>query len=135
MLFDTQLNEEVDLLRETVREFAEKEIAPIADEIDRSNEFPEHLWRKFGDLGLLGMTIPEDYGGSGMGYLAHMVAVEEISALQEYFLTECPACLHEERIHSQVPETQNYQVQWLPCRAGGRDGPDMQFLVDERSDR
>lgn len=79
MLFDTQLNEEVDLLRETVREFAEKEIAPIADEIDRSNEFPAHLWRKFGDLGLLGMTIPEEYGGSGMSYLAHMVAVEEIS--------------------------------------------------------
>jgi len=79
MIFDTQLNEEVDLLRETVREFAAKEIAPIAAEIDRSNEFPTHLWRKLGNLGLLGITIPEEYGGSGMSYLAHMVAVEEIS--------------------------------------------------------
>ena len=79
MIFDTQLNEEVDLLRETVREFAEKEIVPLADEIDRSNEFPAHLWRKFGELGLLGMTVPEEYGGSGMSYLAHLVAVEEIS--------------------------------------------------------
>ena len=79
MIFDTQLNEEVDLLRETVREFAAKEIAPIAAEIDRSNEFPTHLWRKLGNLGLLGITIPEEHGGSGMSYLAHMVAVEEIS--------------------------------------------------------
>ena len=79
MIFDTQLNEEVDLLRETVREFAAKEISPIAAEIDRSNEFPTHLWRKLGNLGLLGITIPEEYGGSGMSYLAHMVAVEEIS--------------------------------------------------------
>lgn len=79
MIFDTQLNEEVDLLRETVREFAAKEIAPIAAEIDRSNEFPTHLWRKLGNLGLLGITIPEEYGGSGMSYLAHLVAVEEIS--------------------------------------------------------
>ena len=79
MIFDTQLNEEVDLLRETVREFAAKEIAPIAAEMDRSNEFPTHLWRKLGNLGLLGITIPEEYGGSGMSYLAHMVAVEEIS--------------------------------------------------------
>jgi isovaleryl-CoA dehydrogenase len=79
MIFDTQLNEEVDLLRETVREFAAKQIAPIAAEIDRSNEFPTHLWRKLGNLGLLGITIPEEYGGSGMSYLAHMVAVEEIS--------------------------------------------------------
>ena len=79
MIFDTQLNEEVDLLRETVREFAAKQIAPIAAEIDRSNEFPTHLWRKLGNLGLLGITIPEEYGGSGMSYLAHLVAVEEIS--------------------------------------------------------
>ena len=79
MIFDTQLNEEVDLLRETVREFAAKEIAPIAAKVDRSNEFPTHLWRKLGNLGLLGITIPEEYGGSGMSYLAHMVAVEEIS--------------------------------------------------------
>jgi isovaleryl-CoA dehydrogenase len=79
MIWDIQLSEEIDLLRETVREFAEREIAPLADNIDRSNQFPNHLWRKMGDLGLLGLTVSEEYGGSGMSYLAHLVAMEEIS--------------------------------------------------------
>jgi isovaleryl-CoA dehydrogenase len=73
------LGEEIDLLRESVHAFAEKEIAPRADHIDRENLFPQDLWRKMGDLGLLGMTIPEEYGGTGLGFLAHMVAMEEIS--------------------------------------------------------
>ena len=73
------LGEEIDRLRESVSAFAEKEIAPRADHIDRENLFPHDLWRKMGDLGLLGITIPEAYGGSGMGFLAHMVAMEEIS--------------------------------------------------------
>ena len=79
MIFKTTLNEEVDLLRQTVRDFAEKEIAPIAEQIDRENEFPAHLWKKLGNLGLLGITASESYGGSGMSYLAHLVAMEEIS--------------------------------------------------------
>ncbi len=73
------LGEDIDLLRESVHAFAEKEIAPRADRIDRENVFPEDLWRKFGDMGLLGVTVPEEYGGSGLGFLAHMVAMEEIS--------------------------------------------------------
>ena len=62
MNWDIQVNEEVDLLRETVRQFAEKNIAPIADDIDRDNEFPQHLWTELGKLGLLGITVSEDYG-------------------------------------------------------------------------
>jgi isovaleryl-CoA dehydrogenase len=71
--------ETVAMLRESVRDFALKEIAPRAAEIDRSNEFPPDLWRKLGALGVLGVTVEEDYGGTAMGYLAHIVAMEEIS--------------------------------------------------------
>ncbi|WP_042414438.1 isovaleryl-CoA dehydrogenase [Comamonas aquatica] len=74
-----QLGEDINALRDAVREFAQIEIAPRAAEIDRSDQFPMDLWRKFGELGVLGITVPEQYGGADMGYLAHMVAMEEIS--------------------------------------------------------
>jgi isovaleryl-CoA dehydrogenase len=74
-----QHGETLDMLRESVRDFTAKEIAPRADEIDRKNEFPPELWPKLGALGLLGITVEEDYGGTAMGYLAHIVAMEEIS--------------------------------------------------------
>jgi isovaleryl-CoA dehydrogenase len=76
---DFDLGEEIDMLRDSVRRFAEAEIAPRAAEIDRSNEFPADLWRKMGDLGVLGLTVEEEYGGAGMGYVAHTIAMEEIS--------------------------------------------------------
>ena len=74
-----QLGEDIDALRDTVYEFAQKEIAPRAAALDKNDQFPMDLWRKMGNLGLLGITVGEEYGGANMGYLAHMVAMEEIS--------------------------------------------------------
>lgn len=73
------LGEDINALREMVQQFAQNEIAPIAQQIDKENDHPKALWRQMGDLGLLGMTVDPEYGGSGMGYLAHCVAIEEIS--------------------------------------------------------
>ena len=72
-------DETIEQLRQSVKAFADEEIAPLAAGIDRANEFPNELWRKLGALGLLGITVPQQYGGAGMGYLAHIVAMEEIS--------------------------------------------------------
>ena len=76
---DFELGETIEMLRDTVQSFAANEIAPRAEAIDRDNEFPADLWRKLGDLGLHGMTVEEEYGGTQMGYLAHIVALEEVS--------------------------------------------------------
>lgn len=73
------LGETADMLRDAVREFAEREIAPIASQIDHDNHFPAHLWPALGQLGLLGVTVPEEFGGSNLGYLEHAIAMEEIS--------------------------------------------------------
>ena len=77
LIFD--LGEDIALLREAVQQFTAAEITPRAGEIDRSDQFPMDLWRKFGEMGLLGMTVPEELGGTNLGYLAHIVAMEEIS--------------------------------------------------------
>ncbi|MDQ2069479.1 isovaleryl-CoA dehydrogenase [Natronospira bacteriovora] len=78
-VINTHINEELDMLRESVERFAQSEIAPIAAEVDEKNEFPQAMWQKLGEMGLLGMTVSEEYGGSDMGYLAHLVCMEEIS--------------------------------------------------------
>src|SRR5579871_1611345 len=77
--FDFGLGEDIDALRDSVRGFSDNEIAPRADEIDRTNQFPRDLWPRMGALGLHGITVEEEYGGSGLGYLAHCVAMEEVS--------------------------------------------------------
>lgn len=76
---DYDLGEDINMLRDSVYQFAQQEIAPLAEKIDRDNEFPKSLWRALGDMGLLGITVAEQFGGSNMGYLAHAVAMEEIS--------------------------------------------------------
>jgi len=73
------LGETADMIRDSVKAFADKEIAPIAERVDQENEFPNDLWPKLGEMGLLGMTVEEEFGGSGLGYLEHAVAMEEIS--------------------------------------------------------
>jgi isovaleryl-CoA dehydrogenase len=82
-MFSTSMNfglgEEIDALRQTVARFARDRVAPVAEQTDRDNQFPMHLWREMGSLGLLGMTADPHFGGTGMGYLAHTVAIEEIS--------------------------------------------------------
>src|SRR5207342_2343661 len=78
-MFNFDLGETADAIRETVNDFSNNEIAPRAAEIDRSNQFPRELWPKMGALGLHGITVEEEFGGSGLGYLEHCVAVEEVS--------------------------------------------------------
>jgi isovaleryl-CoA dehydrogenase len=76
---DFQLGETLEMMRDSVQQFAASEIAPIASSVDKDNEFPAHLWKKMGDLGLHGLTIGEEYGGTNLGYLAHTIAMEEVS--------------------------------------------------------
>ncbi|MCE2679203.1 MAG: isovaleryl-CoA dehydrogenase [Burkholderiales bacterium] len=76
---DFRLGETLDMLRDSVSNFAQREIAPLAAQMDKTDQFPMHLWRKLGDMGLLGLTVEEQWGGSGLGYLAHIVVMEEIS--------------------------------------------------------
>ena len=73
------LGEEINMLRDMTESFSQAELAPIAAQVDEENEFPSQMWKKFGDLGLLGITVDEEFGGSNMGYLAHVIAMEEIS--------------------------------------------------------
>ena len=79
MIFDTQINDDTDALRDSVKRMCDDELAPRAAAIDHDNAFPMDMWKKLGDLGLLGISVPEEYGGTGLGYLAHTVAMEEVS--------------------------------------------------------
>ena len=112
-------SEEIGLLRETVHQFASTEIAPRAADIDCDNDFPRDLWTKMGDLGLLGITIPEQYGGSGMGYLAHAIAMEEISRASASvglsYGAHSNLCLNQIRLNGSEAQ----RAQYLPALCSG----------------
>ena len=112
-------SEEIGFLRETVHQFASAEIAPRAADIDRDNDFPKDLWTKMGDLGLLGITIPEHYGGSGMGYLAHAIAMEEISRASASvglsYGAHSNLCLNQIRLNG----SEEQRAQYLPALCSG----------------
>lgn len=108
----SHFNETAELLRETVANFAAQEIAPIASEIDATNSFPRHLWPKLGELGLLGITVEPEYGGSGMGYLEHVIAMEEISrasgAVGLSYGAHSNLCVNQLRLHANHAQKQKY---------------------------
>jgi isovaleryl-CoA dehydrogenase len=113
------LGEQAEMIRDTVAGFAAREIAPLADEIDRTNQFPRHLWPKLGALGLLGMTVEEEYGGSGLGYLEHTVAVEEISRASASvglsYGAHSNLCVNQLRLHG----TKEQKARYLPKLVSG----------------
>jgi isovaleryl-CoA dehydrogenase len=114
---DFGLGETIDILRETVREFASREIAPRAADIDRDNTFPRDLWPQLGGLGLLGITVEEEWGGTGMGYLAHVVAMEEISrasaALGLSYGAHSNLCVNQIRRHGTAEQKRKYLPQLI----------------------
>jgi isovaleryl-CoA dehydrogenase len=106
------LGETADMLRDSVRSFASDEVAPRAADIEKANDFPEDLWRKMGDLGVLGITVEEDYGGAGMGYLEHVVAVEEMSrasaAVGLSYGAHSNLCVNQLRLNGTEEQKQKY---------------------------
>ena len=118
-MLDFGLGEMTDAVRQSVRDFSEAEIAPRAEEIDRTDTFPRDLWPKLGALGLLGITIEEDYGGSGMGYLQHVVAVEEISRASASvglsYLAHSNLCANQIRLNG----NENQKKKYLPKLCSG----------------
>ncbi|WP_333845181.1 isovaleryl-CoA dehydrogenase [Pelomicrobium sp.] len=142
------LGETIDLLRESVRSFAAKEIAPRAAEIDRSNEFPRDLWPKLGKLGLLGITVEEQYGGAGLGYLAHVVAMEEVSRASASvglsYGAHSNLCVNQIRRHGSEAQKQRYLPKLVSGEhvgalamsesGAGSDVVSMQLRADKRGE-
>ena len=144
-----QLGESIEMLRKTVRDFAVKEVAPRAEAIDRENVFPKDLWQKLGELGLHGMTVSEEYGGTDMGYLAHIVAMEEVSRASASVALSYGAhsnlCVNQ--LHRNGNEAQKRRYlpklvsgEWVGALAmsepgAGSDVVSMKLRADKRGDR
>ncbi|MEI9986795.1 MAG: isovaleryl-CoA dehydrogenase [Aliidongia sp.] len=143
------LGETADMLRDSVRSFAADEIAPRAAEIDRTNQFPMDLWRKLGDLGLLGVTVPEEYGGAGLGYLEHVVAMEEISRASASvglsYGAHSNLCVNQIKLNGNTAQKQRYLPKLISGEhvgalamsepGAGSDVVSMRLKAEKRGDR
>ena len=143
------LGETADMLRDQVGAFAAAEIAPIAAEIDRSDEFPRHLWPKMGILGLLGITVEEDYGGTGMSYTDHVIALEEISrasgSVGLSYGAHSNLCVNQIRLNGSEEQKRKYLPKLISGEhvgslamsesGAGSDVVSMQLRADRKSDR
>jgi isovaleryl-CoA dehydrogenase len=148
-LLDFGLGETIDILRATVADFATREIAPRAAAIDRSNDFPNELWRSLGALGVLGITAEEEYGGTNMGYLAHMVAMEEISrasaAVGLSYGAHSNLCVNQIRRNGNPQQKQRYLPKLISGEhvgalamsepGAGSDVVNMKLRADKKGDR
>ncbi|QFT64115.1 isovaleryl-CoA dehydrogenase [Roseivivax sp. THAF30] len=147
MRFD--LGEDVDALRETVHGWAQERVKPMAAAIDRENAFPNELWREMGDLGLLGVTVEEEYGGAGMGYLAHTVAIEEVArasaSVSLSYGAHSNLCVNQIRLNGTAEQRAEYLPRLVSgehvgalamSEAGsGSDVVSMSLKADKRNDR
>ncbi|MGH6892732.1 MAG: isovaleryl-CoA dehydrogenase [Dongiaceae bacterium] len=146
---DFDLGETAEALRDSVRAFADDEIAPRAAEIDRQDDFPADLWRKFGNLGVLGITVEEEFGGSGMGYLEHVIALEEISRASASvglsYGAHSNLCVNQIRRNGTVEQKRKYLPKLISGEhvgalamsepGAGSDVVSMRLKADRRSDR
>lgn len=146
---DFDLAEEIAMLRETVRDFAAARVAPIAAEIDRTDEFPRHLWPEMGAIGLHGITVPEEYGGSDMGYLAHCVALEELSRASASvglsYGAHSNLCINQIKLNGTAEQKRRYLPKLVSGEhlgalamsepGAGSDVVSMQLRADRKGDR
>ena len=147
MNFD--LGEDVNALREMVHRFAQERIKPMAAEIDQKNEFPNELWKEFGDLGLLGVTVPEAYGGAGMSYLAHVVVVEELArasaSVSLSYGAHSNLCVNQIKLNGTEEQKQKYLPRLISGEhvgalamsepSAGSDVVSMKLRAEKRNDR
>ena len=121
---DFDLGDTADMLRDSVRSFVGDKIAPLADEIDKTNVFPRHLWPQMGELGLLGITVEEEFGGTGLGYLDHCVAMEEISrgsaAIGLSYGAHSNLCVNQIRRNGTTEQKQRYLPKLISGEHVGR---------------
>ena len=143
------LGEDIDALQDLACRFAQERIAPLADEIDKNDQFPAHLWKEMGDIGLLGITVPEEYGGVDMGYLAHTVALEEISRASASvglsYGAHSNLCVNQIRLNGNHEQKQKYLPNLISgdhvgalamSEAGaGSDVVSMKLRAEKRNDR